>query len=74
MSAKPHLKVVHGQPVVVSDRTPPPLRENPLAAARRRAGGVFGWEKSAKEFPWTLEPRVLTTEWLAEQQSKRKTK
>jgi hypothetical protein len=70
MSAKPHLKVVQGQPVVVADRTPPPLRENPLAAARRRAGGVFGWERPG--FKWQQGPTVLTPEWLAEQKAKRK--
>lgn len=63
-AAKPHLRVIAGQPVVVASR------ESPLAAARRRAGGTFGWERPG--FKWQQGATVLTPEWLAEQVAKRR--
>lgn len=66
MRAKPHLKVIAGRPVVVQAD---PDRESPLAAARRRAGGVFGWER--KDFKWTQGATVLPI-WLMRRMQEKK--
>jgi hypothetical protein len=72
MTAKPRLKIVSAQPVdePQGSSSSTSSRESPLAAARRRAGGSFGWERP--EFAWQQGATVLTPEWLAEQKAKRR--